>query len=65
MFMAKLLKQISSLIDGAFSCYMVLTMLLYIFNKLNVIKAVKVILELFKLDKHSCNIQEHFISYIY
>ena len=52
--------------DGAFSCYSVLTTLPYIFlNKINVIKVVKVLLELYKLDQYSCNIQEHFITYIY
>ena len=51
---------------GAFSCYSVLTTLPYIFlNKINVIKVVMVILEIFKLDKHSCYKQEHFIPYIY
>ena len=50
---------------GAFGCYSMLTTLPYIFNKINVIKVVKVILELFKLDKHSWNIEEHYISYIY
>ena len=35
------------------------------FNKIIVIKVVKVILELFELDKHSGNIEEHFIPYIY
>ena len=59
------LKQVSSLMVGAFSCYSMLTTLPYIFNKINVIKVVKVILELFKLDKHSWNIEEHFIPYIY
>ena len=34
-------------------------------NKINVIKVVKVILEIFKLDKRSCIIQEHFIPYIF
>ena len=33
-------------------------------NKINVIKVVKVILELFKLDNHLCIIQELFIPYI-
>ena len=42
-----------------------LTTLSYIFlNKINVIKVVQVILELFKLDKHSCYKQEHFNPYI-
>ena len=50
---------------GAFSCYSMLTMLPYFFNKINVIKVVKVTLELFKLDKHSWNIEEHYIPYIY
>ena len=36
-----------------------------ILNTINVIKVVKVILELFNFDKHSFNIQEHFIPYIY
>ena len=49
----------------AFSCYSVLTTLPYILNKINVIKVVKVTLELSKLDKHSRIIQEHFIPYIY
>ena len=40
-------------------------MLPYILNKINVIKVVKVILEIFKLDKRSHIIQEHFIPYIY
>ena len=41
-----------------FGCYSVLSTLPYIFvNIINVIKAVKIILELFKLAKHSCNIQ--------
>ena len=55
------LKQVSSLMVGAFSCYSVLTTLPYIFNKINEIKVVEVILELFKLDKHSWNIEKHFI----
>ena len=59
------LKQVSSLMAGALSCYSMLTTLPYIFNKINVIKVVKVMLELFKLDKHSWNIEEHFIPYIY
>ena len=59
------LKQVSSLMVGAFSCYSMLTTLPYIFNKINVIKVVKVILELFKLNKHSWNIEEHFIPYMY
>ena len=60
------LKHVSSLMVRAFSCYNMLTTLPYIFlNKLNVIKVVKVILELFKLDKHSRNIEELFIPYIY
>ena len=59
------LKQISTLMVGVFSCYGMLTTLPYIFNKINVIKVVKVILELFKLDKHSWNIVEHFIPSIY
>ena len=50
---------------GAFSCYSVLTTLPYILYKINVIKVAKVILELFKLDKHSRIIQEHFVPYIY
>ena len=58
------LKQVSSLMVWAFSCYSMLTTLPYIFNKINVIKVVKVMLELFKLDTHSCNIEEHFIPYI-
>ena len=58
------LKQVSSLMVWAFSCYSMLTTLPQIFNKINVIKVVKVILELFKLDKHSCNMEEHFIPYI-
>ena len=61
------MKQVSSLMDGAFSCYSVLTTLPYIFkqNKCNK-KVVKVILELGKLDLYSCNIQEHsFLTYIY
>ena len=48
------LKQVSSPMAGAFSCYSVLTTLPYILNKINIIKVVKEILELFKLDKHSC-----------
>ena len=48
---------------GAFSCYSVVT--LHLLNKINVIKVVIVTLEIFKLDKHSCNKQEHFIPYIY
>ena len=60
------LKQVSSLMVEAFSCYSVLTTLPYIFlNKINVIKVVKVILELFKLDKRSRIIQENSIPYIY
>ena len=59
------LKQVSSLMVGAFSCYNMLTTLPYIFNKINVIKIVKVTLELFKLDKHPWNIEEHFIPYLY
>ena len=59
------LKQVSSLMVGPFSCYSMLTTLPYIFNKINVIKVVKVILELFKLDKHSWSIEENFIPYIY
>ena len=47
------LKQVSSPMVGAFSCYSVLTTLPYILNKINVIKVVKVILELLKLDKHT------------
>ena len=65
MFVTKLLKQVSSVVVGAFSCYSVLTSLPYLLNKINVIKVVMVIPELFKLDKHSCNKQEHFIPYIY
>ena len=38
------LKQVSSLMVGAFSCYSMLTTLPYILNKINVIKVVKVIL---------------------
>ena len=59
------LKQVSSLMVGAFSCYRVLTTLPYIFKQINIIKVVKVILELFKLDNNSCYLQEHFIPYIY
>ena len=56
------MKQVSSLMVGAFSCYSMLTTLPYIFlNKINVIKIIKVTLDLFKLDKHSCYIEEHFI----
>ena len=44
------LKQVSSLMVGASSCYTMLTTLPYILNKINVIKAVKVMLELSKLD---------------
>ena len=60
------MKQASSLMVGAFSCYSMLTTLPYIYlNKINLIKVVRVILELFKLEKHSWNIEEHFIPYIY
>ena len=59
------LKQVSSLMVGAFSCYSMLTTLPYILNIINVIKAVKVMLELSKLDKHSWNIEVHFIPYTY
>ena len=38
---------------------------LYFLNKINVIKVIKALLELFKLDIHSRTIQEHFILYIY
>ena len=66
MFLATLLKQVNFLMVGAFSCYSVLTTLPYILNKINVIKVLMVILELFKLDKHSSTIiREHFIPYIY
>ena len=68
MFLVKLFEtsKLSGWGVGAFSCYSVLTTLPYIFlNKINAIKVVKVILELFKLDKHSCIIQENFIPYIY
>ena len=57
------LKQVSSLMVGVFSCYSMLTTLPYIFNKINENKVGKVILESFKLDKHSWNIEEHFIPY--
>ena len=59
------LKQVSSLMVRAFSCYNINYVTLHFLNKLNVIKVVKVILELFKLDKHSRNIEELFIPYIY
>ena len=59
------LKQVSSLMVSAFSCYSLLTMFPYIFHKINVINVVKVIFEIFKLDKRSRIIQELFISYIY
>ena len=60
------LKQVSSLMVGAFSCYSMLTTLPYTYlNKINLIKVVKVILELFKVDKYLWNIVEHFIPYIY
>ena len=47
------LKQVSSLMVGAFSCYSVFTTLPYMFKQKNVINLVNVILELFILDKHS------------
>ena len=61
------LKQASCLMVGEFSCHSMLTTLPYIpLNKINEIKVVKVILELFKLDKHSWNIEENlFLTYIY
>ena len=31
------------------------------FKQININKVVKVILELFKMAKHSCNTQEHFL----
>ena len=55
MCLAKLLKQVSSLIVGAFSVQRVDYVTLHLLNKINVIKVVMVILELFKLDKHSYN----------
>ena len=60
------LKQVSSLMVEAFSCYSVLTTLPNIFkqNKCNQ-GVIVIILELFKLDKHSRIVQEHFIPYIY
>ena len=61
MFLAKLLKQVSSLVIGTFSCYSVLTTLPTFLNKITVITVFKVMLELLKLDKHSCIIQEYFI----
>ena len=48
----------------AFTFYSVLTTLPYILNKINVIKVVMVMPGLFKLDKHSHIIQEHFNPYI-
>ena len=61
-FWLSFLKQVSSLAVAGFGCCSVLTTLPHIFvNKINVIKIVKVILEIFKLAKYSCNIQEHFM----
>ena len=64
-FWLSFLKQVSSLMVWAFNCYSMLTTLPYILNKINVIKVVNVILELFRLNKHSWNIEENFIPYIY
>ena len=59
------LQQVSSMMVGEFSCYSVLTTLPSFLNKINVIMVVKVIPELYQLDKHSRIIQEHFIPYIF
>ena len=59
------LQQVSSVMVGEFSCYSVLTNHPTFLNKINVIMVVKVILELYQLDKHSRIIQERFIPYIY
>ena len=48
-----------------FGCNSVLTTLPINFKTKYVNKVVKVVFELFKLAKHTCNIQEHFIPYRY
>ena len=58
------LKHVSPLAAWAFGCYSVLITLPVIkkTNKQNyVIKAVKIVLEQFKLTKWSCNLQEQLI----
>ena len=62
-YLTSFLKYIRSLSDGVFGCYSMLNTLPLI--KKCVIKAVKVLLEQFKLAKYPCNMQEQLISCSY
>ena len=60
------LKHVSPLAVGVFGCYsLLITLTLKLKKNKYVIKAVKVVLEQFKLAKQSCNMQEQLFPYRY